>query len=233
MRNKQVVLAARPKGWVEESSFAIVEAEVPAVREGEVLTRVRYLSLDPYMRGRMEEGPSYAAPQPLGEVMVGGTVAEVLESRNPGFRPGELVVGTAGLAGVPGDRRGGPEEDRHLDRPRVGVPRVRRHAGRHRLVRPPAARRAEAGRDGGGLRRGRRGGERRRAAREAPRVPGGGHRRRRGEVRSRRARAGLRRLRGLQGAVVPRRTWRPRRRAGSTWCSRTWAARSSTPRSRG
>lgn len=96
MRNKQIVLASRPKGKAEESNFRLVEAEVPSVGEGQVLTRIRWLSLDPYMRGRMDEGPSYAAPQPLGEVMQGATVAEVLESRHPALRPGDLVLGAAG-----------------------------------------------------------------------------------------------------------------------------------------
>jgi hypothetical protein len=96
MRNKQVVLASRPTGWVEESNFRVVEKEVPPVREGEVLTRVHYLSLDPYMRGRMDESRSYAAPQKLDEVMLGGTVAEVIESRNPAYREGDMVVGMAG-----------------------------------------------------------------------------------------------------------------------------------------
>lgn len=96
MRNRQVVLASRPTGWVEESNFRLEESEVPALREGEVLVRVRWLSLDPYMRGRMEEGRSYAAPQALGAVMVGGTVGEVLESRSPGFRAGDAVVGMGG-----------------------------------------------------------------------------------------------------------------------------------------
>jgi NADPH-dependent curcumin reductase CurA len=96
MRNRQIVLARRPLAAVEESNFRMVETEVPPVGEGQVLARVRWLSLDPYMRGRMSEGKSYAAPQPLGEVMIGGTVEEVLESRNPRFRPGDTVVGTAG-----------------------------------------------------------------------------------------------------------------------------------------
>ena len=74
----------------------MVEAEVPPVREGQLLTRVHYLSLDPYMRGRMDDAKSYAAPQPVGEVMVGGTVAEVVESKNPKLKPGDFVVGMAG-----------------------------------------------------------------------------------------------------------------------------------------
>src|SRR5512132_3235120 len=82
MLNKQVVLASRPKGAVAESNFRIVEKELASVGEGQVLTRVRWLSLDPYMRGRMDDRKSYAAPHPLGEVMLGGTVAEVVESKN-------------------------------------------------------------------------------------------------------------------------------------------------------
>src|SRR5713226_7128282 len=96
MKNEQVLLARRPRGSVEEDDFRIVETEVPPVGEGQVLTRVHYLSLDPYMRGRMDESKSYAASQRLDEVMIGGTVAEVLESRNPKFKPGDFVVGMAG-----------------------------------------------------------------------------------------------------------------------------------------
>jgi NADPH-dependent curcumin reductase CurA len=94
--NKQVVLASRPQGRVDESNFRIVQTEVPPVKDGEVLTRVHYLSLDPYMRGRMEESKSYAAPQPLDQVMIGGTVAEVIESKNPKYQVGDMVVGMAG-----------------------------------------------------------------------------------------------------------------------------------------
>lgn len=96
MKNRQWVLARRPRGAVQEADFRLVETEVPSPGEGEVLTRVRWLSLDPYMRGRMDEGKSYAAAQPLDQVMIGGTVAEVLESRDPGLRPGDFVVGMAG-----------------------------------------------------------------------------------------------------------------------------------------
>lgn len=96
MKNKQILLARRPHGAVVEDDFRIVETEIQPVRDGQLLTRVHYLSLDPYMRGRMDETKSYAAPQPLGEVMIGGTVAEVLESRNAQFKPGDFVVGMAG-----------------------------------------------------------------------------------------------------------------------------------------
>src|SRR5438132_6889306 len=96
MKNKQIVLAKRPHGFVEEDDFRIVESEVPPVADGKVLTRVHYLSLDPYMRGRMEEAKSYAAPQPLNEVMIGGTIGEVLESKNPNYQVGDMVVGAGG-----------------------------------------------------------------------------------------------------------------------------------------
>jgi len=96
MKNMQVLLARRPHGSVIEDDFSIVETEIPPLRDGKVLARVHYLSLDPYMRGRMEESKSYAAPQPLGEVMIGGTVAEVIESKSPEFKPGDFVVGMGG-----------------------------------------------------------------------------------------------------------------------------------------
>src|SRR5215472_6730268 len=96
MKNQQILLAKRPRGPVQEDDFQFVETDVPPVRDGQLLTRVHYLSLDPYMRGRMEETKSYAAPQPVGEVMIGGTVAEVIESKNPMFKPGDFVVGMAG-----------------------------------------------------------------------------------------------------------------------------------------
>jgi hypothetical protein len=96
MRNKQVLLAKRPRGEVQESDFRIVETDVPPLQDGEVLTRVLWLSLDPYMRGRMDETKSYAPSQRLGEVMIGGTVGEVVESKNPRFQAGDVVVGSAG-----------------------------------------------------------------------------------------------------------------------------------------
>jgi len=96
MKNEQVLLARRPRGAIEEADFRIVESETAAVQDGQLLTRVHYLSLDPYMRGRMDEGKSYAPSQPLGAVMIVGTEAEVMESKNPKFKPGDFVVGMAG-----------------------------------------------------------------------------------------------------------------------------------------
>src|SRR4051812_26298720 len=95
-KNMQILLANQPKGWVQESDFEIVETDLPPVGEGEVLLKTLFLSLDPYMRGRMDDAKSYAAKTELGEVMVGGTINEVVESNNPKFKPGDLVVGGAG-----------------------------------------------------------------------------------------------------------------------------------------
>ena len=90
--NRQVLLASRPSGAVTEANFRIVDAPLGAPKEGEVLVRNHWLSLDPYMRGRMSDAKSYAASVQLGDVMVGQTVGEVLESRDTRFRPGDTVL---------------------------------------------------------------------------------------------------------------------------------------------
>jgi NADPH-dependent curcumin reductase len=94
--NHQIQLAARPTGEPTASNFKLVKVELPELQDGEVLVRHHYLSLDPYMRGRMNESKSYAAPQPLGEVMIGGTVGEVVASKSPHFPVGVHVVGMGG-----------------------------------------------------------------------------------------------------------------------------------------
>src|SRR5262245_15352228 len=96
MKNLEVRLASRPTGWVTEDNFAIVESELPAVGEGQLLVKNLWLSLDPYMRGRMNDIKSYAPKVELGQVMVGGTVGEVVESRHPKLAVGEFVVGSLG-----------------------------------------------------------------------------------------------------------------------------------------
>ena len=96
MQNLQVLLASRPEGPVSEQNFRLVESAMPSPREGEVLLRNLYLSLDPYMRMRMNEGKSYAPPVQLGDVMVGGTIGEVVESKDPRFKTGDIVGGRAG-----------------------------------------------------------------------------------------------------------------------------------------
>ena len=94
--NVQVLLANRPTGWVQESDFRIVETPVPEPRPGELLVRNHWLSLDPYMRGRMSAGKSYAASTEIGDVMPGGTVGEVIASHHPRFKVGQFVVGSLG-----------------------------------------------------------------------------------------------------------------------------------------
>jgi len=94
--NRRIVLARRPKGAASADDFRLEEASVPPIADGQVLVRNRFLSLDPYMRGRMDDTRSYAAPQALGEVMVGGTAGEVVESRNARFAVGDAVVGMLG-----------------------------------------------------------------------------------------------------------------------------------------
>lgn len=96
MKNRRIVLASRPTGWVTEDNFRLETLELPPVAEGQVLVRNEWLSLDPYMRARMNEGRSYAASQPLDETMIGGTAGEVIESRNPKFAAGDKVVGYFG-----------------------------------------------------------------------------------------------------------------------------------------
>ena len=95
-QNKQVLLDNRPEGEATAANFRLATTDTPPLQDGQVLVRHHYLSLDPYMRGRMNAGKSYAQPQPLGEVMQGGTVGEVVESKNPRYQPGDQVVGFGG-----------------------------------------------------------------------------------------------------------------------------------------
>jgi NADPH-dependent curcumin reductase CurA len=94
--NRQIRLDSRPTGEAVASNFKLVQSATPALAENQLLVRHHFLSLDPYMRGRMNEGKSYAAPQALGQVMLGGTVGEVLESRHAQFAVGDKVVGMGG-----------------------------------------------------------------------------------------------------------------------------------------
>lgn len=94
--NRRIVLAARPAGAATLDAFRLERTPRPRPGAGEVLLRTLWLSLDPYMRGRMSDGPSYAPPVELGEVMVGGTVARVEESNDPALRPGDLVLAATG-----------------------------------------------------------------------------------------------------------------------------------------
>ncbi len=92
MQNRRVLLASRPAGWVSEDNFRIESAPLPAPADGEVLVKNLWLSLDPYMRGRMSDAKSYVKGVDIGEVMVGQTVGEVIESKNKKFSPGDRVL---------------------------------------------------------------------------------------------------------------------------------------------
>jgi NADPH-dependent curcumin reductase len=110
--NKRIVLASRPTGEASVDNFRLEEVPVPALEDGQVLVRHHYLSLDPYMRMRMNDTKNYAAPQPIGEVMIGGTVGVVAASRHANYAVGDSVVGMGGWqqfavvnAAVPGALR--------------------------------------------------------------------------------------------------------------------------------
>ena len=92
MENRRVLLASPPAGWVTEENFRIESCPVPAPAEGEVLVKNLWLSLDPYMRGRMSDAKSYVKGVGIGEVMVGQTVGEVIESKNAAFKVGDKVL---------------------------------------------------------------------------------------------------------------------------------------------
>jgi NADPH-dependent curcumin reductase len=96
MTNRQIVLRSRPEGAPTDDNFEIVETPVLPAGDGGVLRKTIYLSLDPYMRGRMSDAPSYAASVAIGQTMVGHTVSQVIESNNPAFASGDLVVGYDG-----------------------------------------------------------------------------------------------------------------------------------------
>ena len=94
--NRQILLKSRPEGAPTLDNFEVTETPTPEPGDGEVLMRTIYLSLDPYMRGRMNATKSYATPATLGQPMVGGTVGEIVSSRNPEFSVGDLVLGNGG-----------------------------------------------------------------------------------------------------------------------------------------
>ena len=94
--NKQITLAARPKGWPKESDFKLIQSPVPEPEAGQILVRMLYISVDPYMRGRMNDVKSYAPAAQIGEVMGAGAVGEVAASKNVRFQVGEVVEGFFG-----------------------------------------------------------------------------------------------------------------------------------------
>ena len=145
--NKQILLDNRPEGEAKASNFKLTTAETPPLKDGEVLVRHHFLSLDPYMRGRMNDAKSYAAPQPLGQVMQGGTVGEVVESRSPKFAAGDKVVGMGGwqeyavvVADQPGALR--KVDTTHVPLSHylgaVGMPGVTAWYGLNKIIEPKA-----------------------------------------------------------------------------------------------
>jgi len=94
--NRQIILASRPHGEPDLSNFKLAEAPIPAIGKRQVLLKTKYLSLDPYMRGRMSEAKSYVPPFAVGEPLGGGTVSEVVASRNPKFAMGDIVLAFGG-----------------------------------------------------------------------------------------------------------------------------------------
>jgi NADPH-dependent curcumin reductase CurA len=96
MQNKEIRLASRPTGMPTLEHFRVIDAGVPQPSDGEVLVRTLYISVDPYLRGRMREGRSYVPPFQIDEVISSGVVGEVIESRSPAFQPGDIVTGMLG-----------------------------------------------------------------------------------------------------------------------------------------
>jgi len=94
--NSQILLVSRPSGEAVAENFRLIEAPLPALQDGQVLVRHHFMSLDPYMRGLMNDAKSYALPQPLNAVMQGGTVGEVVESNHASYQSGDKVVGFGG-----------------------------------------------------------------------------------------------------------------------------------------
>jgi len=139
---QRIVLASRPQGAVTPDNFRLETVELPELQEGQVLVRNHFLSLDPYMRGRMNDSKSYAQPQPLDEVMIGGTVGVVEASRNPSFAVGDAVVGMFGWQEVGvSDGRGIQKVDtRHIPLSAylgsVGMPGVTAWYGLNKIMLP-------------------------------------------------------------------------------------------------
>jgi NADPH-dependent curcumin reductase CurA len=140
--NRRIVLASRPQGAATTSNFRLEEVPVPALLPGQILVRNHWLSLDPYMRGRMNEGRSYAVAQALDEVMVGGTAGHVVESRHPGFSTGDQVVAYLGWQeyGVSDGVNVYKVDTRHVPLAAylgpVGMPGVTAWYGLNRIIEP-------------------------------------------------------------------------------------------------
>ena len=189
---RQIVLAARPQGRPKPSDFRLEETAIPTPSAGQILLRVQYLSLDPYMRGRMDDRKSYATPVPLGGVMQGESVATVIASKHPAYSEGDIVLAHTGWRTLRAVGSRGPAQARSGRRAGHDGARRTRDARVHRVWRSARYRQAQARRNGG-----RRGGEwtgrvAGRPARQDRRRKGGRHRGRPREVRVCEGRASLR-----------------------------------------
>jgi len=142
--NRRIVLAERPQGAPRAENFRLEEAAVPEPGAGELVSRTLYLSLDPYMRGRKSDAPSYTPPVAIGEVMTGGTVGQVVASRVDGFAPGDFVEGRGGWQDYAVLKAG---EARKIDPVRapistalgvLGMPGMTAYTGLHEIGKPQA-----------------------------------------------------------------------------------------------
>ena len=142
--NRQILLVSRPQGAASVDNFKLVETPLEALADGQVRVRNHFLSLDPYMRGRMDESKSYAASQALNEVMIGGTVGEVVESKNPKFAIGDKVVGSYGWQefGTSDGKGLRKVDDTHIPLSTylgpVGMPGVTAWLGLNKIIEPKA-----------------------------------------------------------------------------------------------
>ena len=145
--NQQILLDNRPSAEAVASNFKLTSNQTPPLQDGEVLVQHHFLSLDPYMRGRMNDSKSYALPQALGEVMGGGTVGEVVESRSPKFKVGDTVVGMGGWQQYSVVHAEQPGALRSVDTTRVplshylgavGMPGVTAYYGLVKILEPQA-----------------------------------------------------------------------------------------------
>ncbi len=179
--NRQILLVETPKDKLGPQHFRLTEAPMPTPKDGEALLRVRYISLDAANRAWMQ-GATYREAVTAGSVMAGGAIAEVVESKAPGFAPGDLVFADTGwqdYVALPAKRLHQGAQGRADD---ASAQRLR-HRRPHRLLRPAAHRRAEGRRDRGRLGGGRLGRLHRRADRQDQGLPRRRHRRRPGQVR--------------------------------------------------
>ena len=146
--NHQFRLASRPVGMPKRSNWSYTEEPVRELADDEVLVKVLYISLDPAMRGWMNEGKVYIAPVGIGEVMRAGGIGRVIASKNPGFAVGDHVTGALGRAGIRDHQRRRPDEDRPGAAPLPVWLERAGHAGHDGLFRPARRRPAQGRRDG-------------------------------------------------------------------------------------